>query len=564
MSPTSPIPGSATRGALGAWPVIVSLLLIAVAPAVQGHAGHSGNIELPGQDDPFATICPPGDSTDPSISAFEAVDAPEPEGPTATYVGCNGPYVVKVTTAETLRPGNSYVAFYSVHNMENGRSLDMPNTLVEQSGAVGANVTDMAADVDGAPGLSAVTLRPASPGELILIPRFPNNVTPGAVAIPVESGQDLQKSGGPGAQIPGFEAALLVGGVLVAALLVGRRGGPPKVLSLLLVAAMVAPAASGASGVLTPEVRLVDGGFTASTDGLNATFTSRSDDPVQLYDFGDFETGEGPDATHAYDRSGLYLVHLISYDPATLQGNVHAKQLTVGDDPANDPPVAVAIASSNWVSYGDTVTLNASGTTEINGDALRYVWTVGKAPVDGSNFTYAVEDVTTDPLWTWTAPQEAGDYVLVLLVLDSRRGFATANTSVRVTETLPDETQRWAFEGTLQCPEQIGANTGQCTFEQFHDLSMAFGGSLTAEMSFAFNRAEAGTDEQGVPDVDIQLYRPGEDEAIKQTTAPGSPKTLEASGLFGGGYQLRVYLDSGADVRYSITTTANYTLDPFV
>lgn len=554
------------------------VVLLPLAPVAQAHGGECHADDPLG--DPGATCpqtsCPAdGQLTDDSTSAFAQADASEPEAATQTVVGCSGDYVLKVTTAEDLRIGRSHVAFFSVHNVQSGGNLGVEGMKVIQTGAVGSDgpVRYMSAAVDGAPGLRAVPLQPVRSGQVQFEVQFPSNESVGTVQIPVTEPSSTQNGQTGGQLLPGFEAAALVVGVAAAALLFGRRGGGGAALTVLVAAALVVPPAAahgghaGGRGVLEPVVRTVDGGFDVTTDELNATFTATAEGPTLLYDFGDFTTAEGPEATHTYDTAGLYLAQLISYDPATLRGTVHAQTVTPGGNTVNDPPLGVLISDKRWITYGDNITLDASGTTEVNGDELVYLWSVGQAPVDGGNGTFSVRHVTTEPTLDWTAPDEDGDFTFIVFVLDARRGFATAQAQVRVTETLPDDTKTVSFSGELVCPERAEGTAAedQCNISNRHAFSIDFTGRLIASLNYSDSAEPVPTEDNppGVPNVDMRLFRAGEDEHTSQEVGRGVPATMDTEVSTKGDWEMEVLLESGAEASYTLDIVVHYNLDPF-
>lgn len=604
-----------SRRTLTLWLVVAGLLTAgaAVPLAAVAHPGHS----------PGGRPCPTGNPlTSPTRTAFSLVGAPAPSAELQTVQGCAGEYVVKATTAADLRVGNSYVLFFTVHSLDTGEPVDIEATLAVEEGAVlagassGANLTYVAARVHGAPGLRAVTLQPVTAGTITVKVQLPIFGTAGVVTLTARGGDaDTQDqpdgpSGGSNG-IPGFGAGLLVAGVLAAVALMaarrrgpggrggaggtrGGRGGAGRLLSLLLVAAMVAvvapPAVQGHGGHAC-DVSPVgafnsdSSGFTVASEGaLSRTFRAQVDREVLVYDFGDFTTGEGPDASHTYPEDGRYIAHLVAYDPGTLQGRVYTNVVEAGDSNAfNEAPLATMTVGTRWVTFGDNVTLNASGSTEVNDDALRYVWALGSANVSEltvseltNNVTRFVQTVTERPVWTWQAPAAEGDYALSLMVVDSRRKCQEVTTPVRVTETLPDATAAFGpYNETLLIPWAIPDNTdgtGADEAEKVHPpFTMEYPGTVTVTVSFGPDPAETSNTTAGVPDVDVELLRvlpDGTTENVDDTAgdAASNPKVLKVGGAGGipkGDYQVRVYLDKGLNVEYKAQVDVEYILNPF-
>jgi glucose/arabinose dehydrogenase len=116
-------------------------------------------------------------------------------------------------------------------------------------------------------------------------------------------------------------------------------------------------------------------------------------------------------------------------------GTIRRVQYTAG---ANQPPVAVATASSTSGDIGMTVTFDGSGSSDPNGDALSYAW-----DLDGDG---AFDDSTAvRPTWTYNA---AGNYPVQLRVSDGRGGTGTAALTIGVgrpdvTIATPTTALRW-------------------------------------------------------------------------------------------------------------------------
>ena len=126
------------------------------------------------------------------------------------------------------------------------------------------------------------------------------------------------------------------------------------------------------------------------------------------------------------DVAGDYVVRLTvsdgkakGYDTVTIR----AKSET-GGTPGNDPPIADA-GDDLEVAVGKPVTLDGSGSTDPDGDALTYLWEMLSRPAD-SQATLTGAD-TVKPSFT---PDEPGEYIVQLTVSD---GQATDTDTVTVT-----------------------------------------------------------------------------------------------------------------------------------
>ena len=90
----------------------------------------------------------------------------------------------------------------------------------------------------------------------------------------------------------------------------------------------------------------------------------------------------------------------------------------------NLPPIADA-GPEQTVSVGDVVLLDASQSSDANGDALTYSWTWTSNPGDA----VLVNPTSVAPSFT---PSVAGIYVLSLLVSDGNGGSHAAGVLVNV------------------------------------------------------------------------------------------------------------------------------------
>lgn len=193
-------------------------------------------------------------------------------------------------------------------------------------------------------------------------------------------------------------------------------------------AAITSP--STVSAVLVGEPILFDG----------STSADRDDDRLgYLWDFGDDSGAAGPVVNHTFLTGGTYTVTLT---------------VTDGAEDANDsvalvvdtPPIARISLHDPVVALGSTVRLSANGSSDPDGDVLRYAWSVGGVAV-GTNVTL---EVTPSAVGNLTVALEAGD------------GTTTASTAVqlfvyqpnrpptaviRIASTDPEDGQSVLFDG---------------------------------------------------------------------------------------------------------------------
>lgn len=134
---------------------------------------------------------------------------------------------------------------------------------------------------------------------------------------------------------------------------------------------------------------------------------------------------------HTYEHPGTYLVKLTVTDD---EGAMHSKQLAVVV--TNSKPFALASASRDEPYPGQEITLDGSGSYDLNGTIVEYAWDFGDGgAATGSTVTHKYA--------------EGGYYVVRLTVTDDEGATASANCPVNV---LP---------GTSNCTEPP-ASSGTC------------------------------------------------------------------------------------------------------
>ena len=107
--------------------------------------------------------------------------------------------------------------------------------------------------------------------------------------------------------------------------------------------------------------------------GGAGTTDADGDRLIYRWDFGDGTTGEGRDASHTYERSGKYLATLTADDGS---GTTCATSQTVVPVHLNRPPSAKLSPRISGCP-GLPVTLDATGSSDPDGDALTYRWNLG-------------------------------------------------------------------------------------------------------------------------------------------------------------------------------------------
>jgi len=153
-------------------------------------------------------------------------------------------------------------------------------------------------------------------------------------------------------------------------------------------------------------------------------------------------------------------------DPAAIEigpdGNLYYVDISSGTvrrityaASANQAPTAVAKADKTDVGIGDTVSFDASGSSDPDGDALSYNWDLDGDGVFG-------DSTAAKPTWTYDA---AGNVQVSLRVSDGRGGVGSSALAIgvglpKVTISTPDASLRWAVGDTVQFSGSAVDNRG--------------------------------------------------------------------------------------------------------
>lgn len=170
-------------------------------------------------------------------------------------------------------------------------------------------------------------------------------------------------------------------------------------------------------------------GFRSSTSF--AVDASASTDPTGLamtyaWDFGDGTTGVGVTANHTYATVGRKTITLIVTNIDGVSSTPVTQNVLVGTapgvpaPPGNVPPVGAFLVTPTSGPGPLSVTVDASATTDVNGDPLTYRWDWGDGTPVGAGVTAG--HVYPNP----------GNYTITLTATDpaGTSGVAAANVSV--------------------------------------------------------------------------------------------------------------------------------------
>jgi hypothetical protein len=172
--------------------------------------------------------------------------------------------------------------------------------------------------------------------------------------------------------------------------------------------------------------------------------------------------------TFVADKAGSYVVQLIVND-----GKVDSKASTVQITTGNTPPVANA-GANQIVNVGSVVTLNGSGSTDVDGDALTYHWSFNSRPAGSAA---ALNNATAvNPTFTADAP---GTYVVQLIVNDGKADSNPATVTI-TTNALQPPIANAGQDQTVQHGATVSL-TGSATDPQ--GLPLTFHWSFTTKPS---------------------------------------------------------------------------------
>jgi len=211
---------------------------------------------------------------------------------------------------------------------------------------------------------------------------------------------------------------------------------------------------------------------------LNATESTDSDGSIESYEWDVYGNGTtdatGQSVEYSYDSAGSYdaTVTVTDDDGATDSATV---TVTV-EDASNSAPTADATANPSTVTVGQTVTLDASNSTDSDGAIERYEW-----DVDNDSEAEAT-GVTTDYSY-----DSAGTHDMTLIVTDDDGAANSATVSVTV------ESDTVTLEPNDSPESATDVGTG-ATYENrsisdrydvdYYAVDAAAGDTITADISY--------------------------------------------------------------------------------
>lgn len=134
------------------------------------------------------------------------------------------------------------------------------------------------------------------------------------------------------------------------------------------------------------------------------------------WDFGDRGHGSGEEVNHTYSDAGTYTVVLVVTDDSGNTDSV-SKTLTVIDG----TPIAFFTISPNNPQVNDTVTFDASNSSDPNGRIVKWEWDFGDSSTPGTTVVVTHKYSTADT------------YTVTLTVTDNDDNTATISQTVTVT-----------------------------------------------------------------------------------------------------------------------------------
>jgi hypothetical protein len=208
----------------------------------------------------------------------------------------------------------------------------------------------------------------------------------------------------------------------------GKVDSMPATVTITAALDEVAPVANAgaAQSVLTDAAVRLDGSASADANGDNLTYawtlTAPSGSSAALTG----ATNVAPQFTP--DVAGDYVASLVVND-GRLSSTT--SRVTITAALANAAPVANA-GTAQAVTRGATVTFDGSASSDANGDALSYLWSLSSVPA-GSAAALSANNIVNPTF----APDLAGIYIAQLIANDGHVDSAPVTVSVTAADTAP-------------------------------------------------------------------------------------------------------------------------------
>ncbi len=293
---------------------------------------------------------------------------------------------------------------------------------------------------------------------------------------------------------------------------------PDTVQVSTLNSAPVANAGPDRSAV-TGEALMLDGSASSDVDGdpLTYAWSIASAPPGSTADIADALQVQ---ATFTPDLPGAYIIELV-VDDGTVSSDADA--LVISTAAGNSPPVANA-GPDQSAHVGDTTQLDGSGSTDADGDALTFSWSLNARPAQSAAVLQQAD--TTSPSLSIDKP---GTYVAQLIVRDGKADSAPDTVSVSTMNSAP--------VARISAPATVKWRT---------DIALDGSGSTDADgdaLAFSWSILTRPQDSQA---------------ALSATQAPATAFTADRPGT----YVVQLVVNDGQVDGAPTTTTVNATNEP--